>query len=233
MGRETARRGSTDEHYAQVARAYADIYRGSPAFGVSVRYALSSAITHVEHGRALSIGYGKGAEELIFLAKEGFKVTGIDLADIASDAKATVEAAGMPVKGAGTEDGMIELLTGNFMTSQIPGRFDLVHMSFVLQNIPEVDKRACLMRMAELTAPGGVVALTYFTAMGTEADGVTPTSLIGLETKIRESFEQGLGWKIIEHSEEQEGRTLAGAPTMSRHIIAQKPHDEDKVLVRE
>lgn len=98
-------------------------------------------------GRALDLGCGQGADA-IWLAREGWEVTGVDVSSVAlAKADEEAQAAGVAVTWEQRELG----------TQPLPaGPFDLVTSAF-LHSPVEMPRAEILRAAAELVAPGGTL----------------------------------------------------------------------------
>jgi 2-polyprenyl-3-methyl-5-hydroxy-6-metoxy-1,4-benzoquinol methylase len=106
--------------------------------------ALVREITGMTRGRALDLGCGEGADA-IWLARQGWSVTGVDVSDVALDrARQHAAAAGVRIDFA--LDDLVES----------PGEFDLVTSFFL--HVPEAALRERTLRVAAASvAPGGTL----------------------------------------------------------------------------
>jgi 2-polyprenyl-3-methyl-5-hydroxy-6-metoxy-1,4-benzoquinol methylase len=106
--------------------------------------ALVREITGMTPGRALDLGCGEGADA-IWLARQGWSVTGVDVSDVALD-RARQHAAAAGVRIAFALDDLVES----------PGEFDLVTSFFL--HVPEAALRErTLLVAAASVAPGGTL----------------------------------------------------------------------------
>jgi len=113
----------------------------------------------VPRGRLLEVGCGTGTN-LVWLAGQGFVVTGIDLAPQA------VEAARVKIRRAGVES---TLFCGDFLTAECleKGGYHLVFDRGCFHAMREADRRRCFVqRVADLLARDGL----WFSLMGNADD---------------------------------------------------------------
>ena len=99
-------------------------------------------------GKALDVGCGTGTNA-IWLAQQGFEVTGLDLSPAAiARAEAKVATAGVACR----------LLVGDFLVDEVPGApFDAVYDRGCFHSFDGVEERSRFAaRVGELLAPGGV-----------------------------------------------------------------------------
>ena len=106
--------------------------------------ALVREVAGLTPGTALDLGCGEGADA-IWLARQGWQVTGVDVSDVALDrARQHADAAGVQV----------EFVLDDLATS--PGEFDLVTSFFL--HVPEAALRErTLLVAAASVAPGGTL----------------------------------------------------------------------------
>lgn len=117
----------------------------------AVNRSLARALNDVTPGRALDLGCGEGAD-VIWLATQGWQVTGIDLSEVAIDrAREAATAAGL----AGTQAKFVAGDILEWFESGDPGEFDLVAGSFFHARV-ELPRTQILRRAAEHVAPGGL-----------------------------------------------------------------------------
>jgi len=106
--------------------------------------ALVREVAGLTPGTALDLGCGEGADA-IWLARQGWQVTGVDVSDVALDrARQHADAAGV----------LVEFVLDDLATS--PGEFDLVTSFFL--HVPEAALRErTLLVAAASVAPGGTL----------------------------------------------------------------------------
>ena len=130
-------REAWNERYSERVR----VWSGAP------NVELTRQIADLTPGRALDLGCGEGADA-VWLARQGWKVTAVDVSDVAL-ARAAGHAADAGLSEA------IEFRHGNLLDDFPPGEFDLVSAQFLY---PQDDTaRAGLLRRAvQAVGPGGV-----------------------------------------------------------------------------
>ncbi|BDZ41834.1 methyltransferase [Paraoerskovia sediminicola] len=125
-----------DERYAEQAR----IWSGEP------NAALVREVAALSPGRALDLGCGEGGD-VIWLARRGWSVTGVDISQVALDRAATHAA----------EAGVEVRLERHTLGETFPaGAFDLVSAQFFYVD-EDSDRDAVLRRAAASVVPGGVL----------------------------------------------------------------------------
>ena len=133
-------REAWNERYSERVR----VWSGQP------NVQLTRQIAELTPGRALDLGCGEGADA-VWLARQGWKVTAVDVSDVAL-ARAAEHAADAGLSEA------IEFRHGNLLDQFPPGEFDLVSAQFLY---PQDDTaRAGLLRRAvQAVASGGVAVI--------------------------------------------------------------------------
>ncbi len=128
-----------DERYRSHPTA---IWSGDP----SIR--LVAEVGGLPPGRALDVGCGEGAD-VIWLAKQRWQVTGVDISEVALD-----RAAALVAKLGDDVASRIEWLHADATTFE-PGvsRFDLVTSHYL--HLPSVPRRSCFERLARAVRTGG------------------------------------------------------------------------------
>ncbi|MCB0879339.1 MAG: class I SAM-dependent methyltransferase [Thermoleophilia bacterium] len=124
-------------------------YRARPAgmWSGNPNPQLVAAAGQLRPGAALDVGCGEGAD-VIWLAQHGWRVTGLDLSQVALD-RATEHAA-----AAGDEvAARTTWVQGELTALEHDARFDLVTMHYV--QLPPGELEPVYRRAAELVAPGG------------------------------------------------------------------------------
>ncbi len=112
--------------------------------------ALVAEVDGLEPGRALDIGCGEGADA-VWLAEQGWNVTGLDVTTVALDRAAQHAAdAGVDVRW---------LLTGLPEATEDPAGFDLVSLQYpALLRTPGDDSECWILRAV---APGGTLLMVH------------------------------------------------------------------------
>ncbi|WP_305783240.1 class I SAM-dependent methyltransferase [Symbioplanes lichenis] len=132
------RQGFWDDKYAASER----IWSGAP------NKALVGQVAGLTPGTALDLGCGEGADA-VWLARQGWTVTGADISPIALDRAARhAEEAGVKV----------DLQRHDLSRTFPEGQFDLVSAQF-LHDYGDFPRTAILRRAAGAVAPGGVLLI--------------------------------------------------------------------------
>jgi 2-polyprenyl-3-methyl-5-hydroxy-6-metoxy-1,4-benzoquinol methylase len=111
---------------------------------------LTRQIADLTPGRALDLGCGEGADA-VWLARQGWKVTAVDVSDVALGRAAEHAAA------AGLSEA-IEFRHGNLLEDFPPGEFELVSAQFLYPQA-ETAREGLLRRAVQAVAPGGVALI--------------------------------------------------------------------------
>ena len=105
-------------------------------------------------GRALDVGCGEGVYA-VWLARQGFTVTGLDFVTAALSAtRSRAEAAGVE----------LELIQGDVVDHQPGAPYDVVLDSGCLHHLPGAKRAAYRARVDEWLAPGGDFVLVHFSS---------------------------------------------------------------------
>ncbi len=160
-------------------------------------------------GTALDLGSGEGGDA-IWLAQQGWTVTGIDITQVAlARAEAHAAAAGLA--------GVIDWQHHDLPASFPAGRFDLVSAQF-LHSPVAFDRVATLRRAAEAVAPGGTLLVVGHAAappwsQHRHGDMVFPTPSSELADLGIDPDDDASGW-VVEAAEvvEREGAGPDGQP---------------------
>lgn len=144
-----------------------DRYAGKPrVWSGRANQLLVDLASGLTPGRALDLGCGEGGDS-IWLAQQGWLVTGIDISETAIErARGNAASAGIP-------EGRIEWLAHDLETFAGEGAFDLVS-AFFLQSPVELASAEILRRAARLIAPGGHLFIVSHAApppWATQLDG--------------------------------------------------------------
>jgi SAM-dependent methyltransferase len=126
-------------------------------------------------GRALDVGCGEGADA-IWLARRGWKVTAIDISDVAvGRAREAAELAGASV----------EWVCGDALQSPLPARsFDLVSMQYPA--LPKSAGEAAVQTLLDTVRPGGLLLAVYHDLDDEHREhmksrGVDPSEYVGAD----------------------------------------------------
>ena len=111
---------------------------------------LVAEVAGIMPGRALDVGCGEGADA-IWLAQQGWRVTAIDISDVALDrARGAAERAGVAV----------EWIRGDALHTPFPPRsFDLVSLQYPA--LPKATGDAALHQLLDSLASGGLLLAVY------------------------------------------------------------------------
>ena len=109
--------------------------------------ALVDVVEDMPPGRALDLGAGEGGDA-IWLARQGWQVTAVDISRVALDRAARAAAE------AGIESGRIEWVSADLAGWEPPGEVDLISACF-LQSPVELPRDDVLRRLSGSIAPGG------------------------------------------------------------------------------
>jgi SAM-dependent methyltransferase len=136
---------------------------------------LVAEVTDLIPGRALDVGCGEGGDA-IWLAQRGWKVTAIDISDVAvSRARDAAERAATSV----------EWVRGDALQTPLPPRsFDLVSMQYPA--LPKSAGDAALQTLLDTVRPGGLLLAVYHDLdeehrEHMKARGVDPSDYVGAD----------------------------------------------------
>jgi SAM-dependent methyltransferase len=136
---------------------------------------LVAEVTGLTPGRALDIGSGEGADA-IWLAREGWTVTAIDVSPVAVDrARKAAHLAGVTV----------DWMCGDALrTSFPPGSFDLVSMQYPA--LPKAGGEIAVRALLGAVRPGGLLLAVYHDLDDEHREhmksrGVDPADYVGVE----------------------------------------------------
>src|SRR5438874_929308 len=111
---------------------------------------LVAEVADVTPGRALDVGCGEGADA-IWLARRGWKVTAIDISDVAI---------GRAREAAERARASVEWVCGDVLQTQLPARsFDLVSLQYPA--LPKSAGEAAVQTLLHTVRPGGLVLAVY------------------------------------------------------------------------
>ena len=145
-----------------------DRYRERPIWSGNANQRLVEAVADLAPGRALDVGCGEGGDA-IWLATQGWRVTGSDVSPVALDrARQAAEAAGMA--------DVITWEQADARTDWAPpaGTYDLVTVSFL--QFPRHALAAFHRRLAAAVAPGGTLLITAHHADSHAGEGTPFTA---------------------------------------------------------
>lgn len=140
---------------SEAERFWDDVYRRGPAEGGKPHPYLVEALNGAEAGTALDLGCGDGANA-IWLASNGWTVTGVDISQVALD-KAAARAARAGV------DSRVHWERADVRDWSRREAFDLVAELFV-HTASDVDRSSIRARAAECVRPGGtLLVIAHYT----------------------------------------------------------------------
>jgi SAM-dependent methyltransferase len=136
---------------------------------------LVTEVADLAPGRALDVGCGEGADA-IWLARRGWKVTAIDISDVAvGRAREAAELAGVSV----------EWVCGDALQTPPPARsFDLVSMQYPA--LPKSAGEAAVKTLLDTVRPGGLLLVVYHDLDDEHREhmksrGVDPSDYVGVD----------------------------------------------------
>lgn len=168
---------------------------------------LTAEISGLPPGRALDIGCGVGGDA-IWLASQGWQVTGIDLSQVAIDRAATA------ARAAGVD---VDWICGDF-TAEPPaaGSYDLVTAHYL--SMPKANIDTTLAILLDAVAPGGTLLFVAH-AVSDHDPSHTPGRDPALYIQPEEvATHLGTGWTIAVH-ETRERPSPTGAPLRHTHDV--------------
>ncbi|MGV3517705.1 class I SAM-dependent methyltransferase [Luteitalea sp.] len=184
-------------HYEGVL--YDRVYSGAPEFRVEPNRLLVEAVKGVEPGRALDVGIGQG-RNAVFLAKQGWRVTGFDVSAVGI---ATVQ------KAAAAQRLSIRAI---HVSDQ---EFDFSEEDWELIAILYAIEKRSVFRVKDALRPGGLVVVEGAHRGPTGADW---------EFESNELLHICAGFKILKCEEVMDSYDWAPAETLRMvRLVAQKP----------
>jgi 2-polyprenyl-3-methyl-5-hydroxy-6-metoxy-1,4-benzoquinol methylase len=139
-----------------VAQRFNKLYAGpSNLFSATQNAFLARTVSGVKPGRALDIAMGQGRNSL-FLAKQGWEVTGYDIADTG------LEAARSAAEKSGVRINAVHASHDDFEFGR--DQWDLIVMTYTLA---DMENAAFLRRVKDSLKPGGIVVVEQMNAGGT------------------------------------------------------------------
>lgn len=161
-----SRRSLLDLFWRLGARPYDRMYRGGAPWESGPRQVLvdlceTGRVTpeRLSPGRAIDVGCGSGADS-IYLADQGFVVTGVDFSPVAID-KATAAAQSMD-GGDSPEFVVADLLA--LPSIEVPGPFDLLFDGGTIDDFPPAVRPRIAEVLTSLARPGAVLIMWCFYA---------------------------------------------------------------------
>jgi 2-polyprenyl-3-methyl-5-hydroxy-6-metoxy-1,4-benzoquinol methylase len=152
-GQPAAQDGSA---VAPIAQRFNKLYSGpSPLFTAAPNAFLARTVGGLKTGRALDVAMGQG-RNTVFLASQGWDVTGYDIADTGLEAaRAAAEKAGVRIK-------TVRASHDDFDFGR--EQWDLIVMTYALA---DMENAAFLRRVKDSLKPGGIVLVEQMNAGGT------------------------------------------------------------------
>lgn len=205
----TSRRDTIDTEHQRWSRIYAGdrYYYGADPGPVARRAVRYHRAYLPVGGRALDAGCGEG-QDLAFLAEAGYETTGVDFTAAGAEKARLLIAS----RGLTAEVHQQDLRTLNF-----DARFDLVIAVNALQFMG-ADAPACLDRLMELVAPGGVMGLSLFARAADEA-ALSGTLWF---TTLEELLARFRGWQPLEAANLWQWNVSTNEPQPFVTLIARK-----------
>ncbi|MBO0729720.1 MAG: class I SAM-dependent methyltransferase [Acidimicrobiaceae bacterium] len=136
---------------------------------------LVAEVAHLAPGRALDVGSGEGADA-IWLALQGWKVTGIDISSVA------IGRAEEAARNAGVS---VEWVTGDVLEQPFPaGSFDLVSLQYPA--LPRAAGEQAVRALLDTVRPGGLLLAVYHDLDDEhrehlKSQGVDPADYVGAD----------------------------------------------------
>jgi len=139
-----------------IAERFNRLYAGpSNLFHTAPNAFLARTVNGLKPGRALDVAMGQGRNS-VFLAKEGWEVTGYDVADTGlAAARAAAEKAGVRIRA-------VHASHDDFAFGR--EQWDLIVMTYTLA---DMENAAFLQRVKDSLRPGGIVVVEQMNAGGT------------------------------------------------------------------
>ncbi|MEE8601229.1 FAD-dependent oxidoreductase [Euzebya tangerina] len=164
-----------DTRYAERGQ----VWTGRPNVG------LVDAVSDLRPGRALDLGAGEGGDA-IWLAKQGWDVTAVDVSRTAMDR----------LDAAAVAEGVADLVTSrvqDLATGTVDGSFDLVTTSYLLSPV-EIPREQIVRRAKAAVARGGTyVILSHLATPGHAHDGF---DLPDIDEQLNALELEG-GWQVV------------------------------------
>jgi SAM-dependent methyltransferase len=177
------------------------VWSGNPN-GVLVR-----EVGRLKPGTALDLGCGEGADA-VWLARQGWRVTAVDISRVALDRAAAHAAA------EGIADGLIDWQRHDLAESFPEGTYDLVSAQF-LHSPNDMPRERILRAAAAAVAPGGVLLVVGHAGFPAWETNPHPEVHFPTPAEVLESLELPEGeWEVLltdEHERVQNGPD--GQPT--------------------
>ncbi|MEO8286156.1 MAG: methyltransferase domain-containing protein [Chloroflexota bacterium] len=192
--------------------------REQHAWGVEPSIGVAASRPFLVPGRVLDLGSGDG-RNVLYLAHEGFSVTGVDIAPAAiASLKQYAVRANLGDKATG--------IIADIEGFQIEGQFENIISTFTLHFLPSDAFLPVVTRIMEATTPGGVNVIEDFTRDGP----LYKPDVTGhfLESGELEQLYAAQGWQVLYYHEKivkTKARDENGNPLQqtSAAIVAKKP----------
>jgi len=175
---------------------------------------IAAFTTELRPGSILDIGVGDG-RNILFLAKEGFEITGLDIAPEAIFAfKQTASAEELRAKG----------ITADISEYHLTEQYDNIFSHYTLHFLSKEIFLSVIKKIQAATAPGGINLITDFTQDGPLYKPTT--SHYWLKNNELPSLYNG--WKIVSYAEKSvitRAKDENGHPykQMAATLVARKP----------
>ena len=166
------------------------------------------------HPRLLELGTGRG-RDLIFLARNGFRVTGIDVSSAALErARRRAARLGVPMR----------LRLADFCTGRLGDRFDVVYSSCALGHVPPELRARRFREFKASTVPGGIHVVGVLSARSRRRhqDELSSGDSPYARDELRGYYS---GWEILEAGERPFACRLGPRPHQHvvQTVIARRP----------
>jgi 2-polyprenyl-3-methyl-5-hydroxy-6-metoxy-1,4-benzoquinol methylase len=139
-----------------IAERFNKLYSGtSDLFSAAPNAFLARTVSGLKPGRALDVAMGQG-RNAVFLAKQGWDVTGYDIADTG------LEAARSAAEKAGVRINAVHATHDDFDFGR--DQWDLIVMTYTLA---DMENAAFLRRVKDSLKPGGIIVMEEMNAGGT------------------------------------------------------------------
>ena len=153
--------------------------KGGPKWSGRPNGRLVAEVVDLAPGRALDVGCGEGADA-IWLAQRGWKVTAVDVSDVAlGRAREAAEVAGA----------VVEWICGDALqTPFAPRSFDLVSMQYPA--VPKAPGETAVRTLLDTVRPGGVLLAVYHDMDDKHLEhmkskGIDPADYVGADDLYR------------------------------------------------
>ncbi|PUA82184.1 class I SAM-dependent methyltransferase [Nocardioides currus] len=173
---------------------------------------LVSEVADLPAGTALEAGCGGGAEA-IWLAEQGWRVTGADVASSAlSIAAARASSAGV--------DDRVEWIEADLSTWEPPAAYDLVTTHYAHPAMPQLEFYD---RLASWVAPGGTLFVVGHLGYG-HGHGDTPAEASVTADAVTAQLDPAL-WEVV--TSQETSRTVADGHGRSIHDVVVRARRRD------